>query len=217
MTPADLALADQVCEDSFTALAASDFEAAMEALMCWLNENIGVVTAIGVLVTVAGVGGAWYYAFLTRRLWQTANRQADITQEMFEAGNRPWVTPTLGKPRLDPNLVSFDLLLRNGGTVPADITRWEMQPSVVDGNGNEQPLVPRVEETPVGRSLSPHVTEGIRLGFERGGHINTPYRLRVTIHYRGIARRTYWTTLSATLDGITWHTQPTTRGDRSDD
>ncbi len=182
--------------------------------MLWLNAYSPALTAVA---TVGILLATIVYAVITVGLWRATKRQADITRVMFEAGNRPWVSVTLGEPRLDPNLVMFVLTLQNGGTVPADITRWEMRPSVVDGNGHEQPLVLRVKDTPEGMSLSPDVPEQIRLGFERGGHVNSPYRLWVTIHYRGIAGRTYWTTVNAALDGTTWHMQPTTRGNRRDD
>ncbi len=184
----------------------------MQPWMNWLNHNSGVVTAAGVFVATAGVIVAAYYAILTRRLWKTANRQADISQLIFEASNRPTVSVEAEDPQ-PPEIqheLLFDLILRNGGTVPAEITAWDLRPTMLDLDGKEQTVWQTrepIEVEIVGRALAPRVPLTVPVRLTSGGIHNPvlPLLLRVTVGYRGVGSRVYQTQMKGVLTGRAWN------------
>src|SRR5262245_20393625 len=100
------------------------------SLWYWIQANSGGLT---VVVTFLGVLVAGVYAFLTRRLARTAarqveetGRQADVTQQMFEASHRPYVEIDIERAsyvyRDDHFRLRFNL--KNHGQVPATLIAW---------------------------------------------------------------------------------------------
>jgi hypothetical protein len=93
----------------------------------WLNTN---AQAVGVVVTLAGVLAAVYYAILTRRLARTAADQGKTTREMFEAGHRPYLEPIFVFEELryyDPENFDLHFSIQNHGLVPASLAGWRME------------------------------------------------------------------------------------------
>ena len=127
-------------------------------MLDWLDKHNGAVVAI---VSIAAVIVASWYAWLTRRVWHemrrqvdtmqqtlieshiqseaaltaanAANSQAEATQQMFEAGNRPYLVITSGDPerRNHPNssrmIVVGRFVLENRGSVPGVLTSWHLE------------------------------------------------------------------------------------------
>jgi hypothetical protein len=101
----------------------------MGAWVSWLQANNGAVIAIA---TVAGVLVAILYAIFTGGLWKETRRQAKITQRMFEASHRPYVSinPLWTTGDVDPRTarrgISIEFTLENHGGVPAVVSRWQV-------------------------------------------------------------------------------------------
>lgn len=134
-------------------------------LLSWLNENSGAVTAVA---AVAGVVVATAYSIFAALQWRATKAQADITRRTFEASHRPYLTVEAQEPTDTGThgLLSFALAFLNHGSVPADITAFEVAGTLMDLDGPEQP-VNRVEpiQTPVSRSLAPRELAMIELEF----------------------------------------------------
>jgi hypothetical protein len=178
----------------------------VKAVFTWLNANNGAVTAlaasIGVLIT--GI-----YTIFTIGLWKQAKRQAKITQNMFEASHRPYLFVQTEEPvntRTHGSL-SVKMVLHNNGTVPADITGWELRGTLMDYDGHEQP-VEQIEpmRSPVGVSVVPHEKLLLETQFIGGDLPNPvlPFRLYIIVEYKGIAPRTYSTEFEAERAGESW-------------
>lgn len=133
----------------------------LKLLQTYNGAVVAIASMAGVLVTVV-------YAVFTVLLWKATKRQADITRLMFEASHRPYIIVHAKEP-IDPdvrNRLSFSLVLTNDGNVPANITRWEMQATLLSLERKEEPVsLMDPVQTLVGRSLSPHGPEIIPLNF----------------------------------------------------
>lgn len=175
-------------------------------LMSWLDKNTGAVTAIAMMLQV---GVTVVYAIFTLLLWWATKRQADITQSMFEASHRPFVNVEPKEPT-ETNVVgglSFRLVVTNQGTVPADITNWEVRGTLMDIDGVEQPVPQREPvQNPIGRSLGPHDSGEIEVHFVGEGLPNPilPFRLRGSVQYRGVGPWTFETEFDAERVGEAW-------------
>jgi len=97
--------------------------------MDWLNRNGVAVTAIVTAV----------YAVFTVLLWLATRRQAALTQRAVEATNRPYLSIRIvGEVDIAPttnDVVGVQALIENVGTIPAEVTRWEVSGRVVNGFG----------------------------------------------------------------------------------
>ena len=173
-----------------------------KVLLNWLNANSGAVTAVVTAV----------YAFFTILLWRVTKEQSTITRRIFEASHRPYVTVRAQEPpetRVQGRLL-FNMVFENQGTVPADITVWEVQGTLMDLDGHEQPItLQEPRQSPVGRSLAPHELASIELHFVCGGLPNPPlsFRLRGRVEYRGVTSSLYRTDFDAERLGESWTTQ----------
>ncbi len=169
--------------------------------MDWLNQNS---QAVLVLVGLVGLVVAGLYAYFTWGLWVETTHQVNVTQQMFEAGHRPWlsVESDWAAPP-SPTSMSIDSILQNHGTVPAMVTRWWVK--VHQGQ----------------RHIAEHDTKGaeISLCVFPGRHEKTkpvlissddaqrvlasPEHLRVdaTVKYQGLGGRQYSTRVVAHLIG----------------
>jgi len=118
----------------------------MAGFMCWLEANHDALQTMAafaaLLVTLAGVGAALYYAWLTRRLVNASSMsasaaadQATITRRTFEAVHRPYVEAAIDPWRAFYREDHFRLtfVLRNHGQVPAALAGWS---AVVVVNGH---------------------------------------------------------------------------------
>ena len=127
-----------------------------------------VLTALALLVAVAGVVVAVIYARLTRKLAVAANRQADLTEALFETGHRPWLAIVCdydirqndhqdSPASFDTEITQhrdFSLSLENKGSVPAIIVAWQ----VLVGRDREEPRISRSQQG-VETVVYPDVTE----------------------------------------------------------
>jgi len=164
------------------------------------------------MATVVGAVVAAVYAFFTILLWRVTKEQAVITRRIFEARHRPYVTVRAQEPtdtRVQGDLL-FNMVFENQGTVPADITAWEVRGTLMDLDGHEQPLILQEPvQSPVGRSLAPHELASITLHLVCGGLPNPPlpFRLRGRVEYRGVTSSLYSTDFDAERFGESWTTQ----------
>lgn len=173
----------------------------MGSWMAWLNANSGAVTAAVTAV----------YAFFTVLLWWATRRQATLTKRAFEASHRPYLSLRVLKEDTDwadGDFVRLDTAIENVGTVPAEVTKWEVSASLMDLDGLQRPIEPeqveglrqRTRETLLGACLFPGREYPVRLEFRHPGLFGTPLPLRVlvTVEYRGGGAETiYRTTLEA--------------------
>jgi len=175
----------------------------------WLNENSGAVTAVA---TVAGVLVATAYSVFAAFQWRATKQQADLTQRIFEASHRPYLTTAVLEPTETGThgRLSFAVVFENVGSVPADITRWEISGTLMDLEQHEH-VVDRREplHNPEGESLGPHEQAVIELHFAGGDLPNPPlpFRLRGMIEYRGLTRRIFRTQFDAERAGDAWKTR----------
>lgn len=91
----------------------------MGVVVSWLQANNGAIIAVA----------STLYAVFTVFLWLATKRQAKITQRMFEASQRPWVSITVPSPTRDDRRIQWDFWLENKGTVPAVLTAWHVSVS----------------------------------------------------------------------------------------
>jgi len=164
------------------------------------------------MATVVGAVVAAVYAVFTLLLWEATRKQAEITRRIFEAGHRPYLTVRTQEPtdtRAQGNL-SFKIVFENQGTVPADITAWEVRGTLMDLDGHEQPIdfIEPIQR-PVGRSLAPRELAAIELQCAAGGLPNPPlpFRIRGRVEYRGVTSFTYSTDFDAERVGESWTTK----------
>lgn len=152
------------------------------------------------------------YAFFTIRLWRATKKQAEITRCTFEASHRPYVNVRVQEPT-DTGVqggLSFNVVFENQGTVPADITAWEVRGTLMDLDGHEQSVnLTEPIQCPVGRSVAPRELATIELHFVGGGLPSPPlpFRIRGTVEYRGVMSWTYSTDFDAERIGESWRTQ----------
>jgi len=181
----------------------------LKTLLDWLNVNSGAVTAIA---TAVGAVVTAIYAFFTILLWRVTKEQAAITRHIFEASHRPYVTVRAQEPpetHVQGRLL-FHMVFENQGTVPADITAWEVRGTLMDLDGHEQPLpLQEPMQSPVGRSLAPRELASIELHFVCGGLPNPPlpFRLRGRVEYQGMTSSLDSTDFDAERFGESWTTQ----------
>jgi hypothetical protein len=165
----------------------------MRALMSWLNQNSGAVTAIVTAI----------YAFFTVLLWRATHRQATLTQRAFEASNRPYISLRSQEedPPHDLDAVSFTVLIENLGSVPAHVTKWEVSASLMGQDGKSESVDQaeghKVLETLLGACLFPSQQHPVSITFHKQGILRTPLplRLMVTLEYRGVSERSYRTSV----------------------
>jgi hypothetical protein len=109
----------------------------------WLAEN---KDQLGVLLTAAAVGVAAWYAGLTHRLAKSAQAQADVTQRMFEAAYRPYLSigfvPDPSFFKKSPDEFNFQFDLRAYGTVPVKVVTWRLELRDQDNNVLYRPSPP---------------------------------------------------------------------------
>lgn len=86
----------------------------------WLADSSQQLT---LLITAAGVIVAAVYVVLTHTLAAAAKQQAKITQQTFEATNRPWLSINL-MHSWDHDDLRFTATLENHGPVPAVLVEW---------------------------------------------------------------------------------------------
>jgi hypothetical protein len=158
--------------------------------LTWLDHHGGAVTA---MVTAI-------YAIFTVLLWLATKRQATLTQRIFEASNRPYVSLHMqehGPKTLD--VVSFTVLIQNVGSVPAKVIKWEVSATLMGLDPVEQVEGQKVLETLVGACLFPSRDVGVCVEFQRPGLLQQqlPIHVVMTMKYRGISERVYRTTVDA--------------------
>jgi hypothetical protein len=180
-------------------------------LLAWLNQNSGAVTAIVTAV----------YAVFTILLWWATKRQAALTRRIFEASHRPhvslWVSdedrgfaPAVDALRVNAitenvgagvDTLRFNAIIENVGTAPAEVTKWEVSGSLMDPDGGQEPVAPtggeKTRELLLGTCLFPGRKYAARLQFRHPGIVGTPlpFRLRLTLEYRGDSKTSYRTRL----------------------
>jgi len=168
----------------------------LSALLCWLNENSGAVTAMAALV---GVVITTVYTAVTGALWRTTKRQATLTREIFEATHRPHISI---RPHLltaaHPGHVRIDFELKNHGSSPGIVTAWvarlatrhtELATSGMSGTlcvfpgGTQNAPQLEVEGPPAGLLWQEQsiVTLDVRATY-LGADPKTSYRTRVVAH-----------------------------------
>ena len=139
-------------------------------------------------------------------------RQADLTQHIFEASRRPYVTTEaheLTDAKTNGRL-SFNLVFRNEGTVPTDITDFDVRGALMDLDGREQPVNPTEPiHTSLGRALAPHEMAMIQIEFSHPGLPNPPlpFQLLGTSSTVAVSSSTYRTEFDALRDAFDPRTQ----------
>jgi len=173
----------------------------------WLNQNSGAVTASA---TVAGVLVAIAYSIFAALQWRATKQQADITRSAFEASHRPYLVIEVREPT-DATVhgrLSFRIIVRNEGTVPADITGWNLAAKMRDLDGHQQPVA-AVEpfQSPVGRTLAPRQSGAVEVEFVDPALPNPtlPFTVSGSVDYCGVARSTYRTEFNAQRSGDGWN------------
>jgi hypothetical protein len=153
----------------------------------WLNANSSAVTAVVTAV----------YAFFTVLLWWATRRQAALTRRAFEASHRPHVFMRLrdedrgsaGGFAVGMDTLRINSIIENVGTVPAEVTKWEVSGSLMDLDGAQQPVAQvegqKTRETLLGTCLFPGREYPVRLQFSHPGIVGTPlpFRLLLTLEY----------------------------------
>lgn len=175
-------------------------------LLSWLNHNSGAITAVA---AVAGVVVATAYSVFAALQWRATKRQADITRSAFEASHRPYLVIEVREPT-DTSVqgrLSFKIVTRNDGTVPGDITAWNVTATLMDLEGHEQAVGP-IEplETPVGRTLGPRQSGAVEVEFVHPAlpDPDLPFTVRGSIQYQGVAPWKYRTAFNAQRVGHGW-------------
>jgi hypothetical protein len=173
----------------------------------WFNTNSGAMTG---MAAVAGVIVAAVYAYFTILLWRATKTQAKITQLMFEASHRPYLSVTVRQliPFLEAQREHLDsrVVIENHGSVPAAITAWDIQSSLMIDRGPEQPIkLTEPITTPSGGCLAPHTLMTIKMHFVGNDLPQTqpqPRSIVPRVHgrleYRGIGSQVYRTDFDAT-------------------
>jgi hypothetical protein len=160
----------------------------------WLNDNGPGVTAVVTAV----------YAVFTVLLWRATKRQAVLTQRAFETTNRPYLSVRV-IAELDPDppgqthVVRIQAQVVNTGTIPAEVTKWEVSGRLVNLNKQFEPVDVDDERTLRGDSVFPGDPYDVVFEFKHPGILGTPLPLRflVTVEYRGVSipEKTYRTVL----------------------
>jgi hypothetical protein len=156
--------------------------------LTWLDQHSGAVTA---LVTTI-------YAIFTVLLWQATKRQATLTQRTFEASNRPYLSMRLEEDAVGSfSVLSFTVEIVNVGSVPAEITKWEVSASLMDLDGKQNPLEQfegqKLLEILRGACLFPHEENPVTIEFHQQDIVRTslPLRMTVSVEYRGATETIY--------------------------
>jgi len=176
--------------------------------LAYLNANGSAVTA---LATVAGVLVALAYSIFAGLQWRATKRQADIakrqaniTQQAFEANNRPYLSLRIEEEErswAEPGTVKLLAVVENVGTIPAEVTKWEVSGNLMNLDGGQDAVEVVKERTPLGDSVFPREPYPVEFQFKHPGIFGTPLPLRIfaTLEYRGVSmpEKTYWTALEA--------------------
>ena len=95
-------------------------------MLARLNQNSSAITPVA---TVVGMIVAAIFSLFAALQWLATKRQADVTRHIFEASHRQYVTTEAQEPTdAETNgRLSFNLVFRNEGTVPADITDFDVR------------------------------------------------------------------------------------------
>ena len=190
-----------------------------EPWITWLNANSAAVVAVAAVV---GTAVAAVYAFFTLLLWRATTRQADSMERMYEASHRPWLR--LRMSELEESSPQGDIVLEgmveNRGNVVADVVRWTATASVekrkevwvenvdspaASGMGftfEDQPLVTETVSDPVGKSLPPDGSLGLRFIIKAGPDTCDPIKIKAVLLYAGVSDRIYRTTVDANRSGV---------------
>ena len=179
----------------------------------WLSQNkdaIGSLTAIvGVAVAIAAIIVAAIYARLTRRLAEAARnqsalakelttetqRQAEVSQRLFEASHRPYLELMLDEAQFgDEEEFIFRFSAKNHGSVPAVQLRWSVVLRDSDGR-----VVADLTS-----ALTQVVFPGATVDFEAkraegalSSKIPQGLRVEARLDYRGPSEREYSTGFTA--------------------
>jgi len=178
-------------------------------ILHWLNTNSGAVTA---LAAVAGVVITAIYTLFTIGLWRQTKRQAEITRNIFEASNRPYIILICEEPTDTESSghFSFNISFQNKGTVPAHLTQWQIDAKIMDLDANWDSVAPIDPlSTPVGRSLGPSEEEQLPISFNYPWLRDStlPFRLVGRVDYEGVASLSYSTTFDAERVRGRWERQ----------
>ena len=159
--------------------------------LTWLDQHNGAVIAIVTAV----------YAIFTVLLWLATKRQATLTQRIFEASNRPYVSVWAkeGEPQ-GSDTISFSLLVENVGSVPAEVIDWVVSATLSEVGGEPRPVEQITYEDPwkIGAALFPGREYLVRVMFVEPGLLRSPLQLyvRVLVKYRGPSERVHQTILT---------------------
>ena len=95
-----------------------------------------------ILLGTAGI--VWWYTKETQRLREAAQGQTEITQQIFDASHRPYVTVKAEEPMQQfrpagqpSGHLSCKVVFENHGSVPAAIKVWELRGTLMDYDGQE--------------------------------------------------------------------------------
>ena len=159
----------------------------------WLNQNGVAVTAVVTAV----------YAVFTVLLWLATKRQATLTQQAFAATNRPYLSVRIEWSEIAVgvnDVVEVQAIVENVGTIPAEITKWEVSGRLMNLDHVMEPIEVAEERTLRGDSVFPGDPYLVEFKFRHPGITQTPLPLRffVTLGYRGVSlpgKRVYKTVL----------------------
>lgn len=158
--------------------------------LSWLNQYSGSLIAI--VTTI--------YAIVTVLLWRATKQQATLTQRTVDATNRPYLSMRSQEVETSgSDAVCFTVLIENVGSVPAEITLWEVSASLTNLDGKqdrvEQFEGAKLAETLLGACLFPRQERPVSVEFRLPGIWRTPLPLHmtVTIKYSGPSESVYRT------------------------
>ncbi|MDH3444210.1 MAG: hypothetical protein OEN50_09835 [Deltaproteobacteria bacterium] len=171
------------------------------AALNWLNNNSGAVIVVVIIV----------YGVVTIFLLRESRNHTIATRKIFEASHRPYVsikivqTDSAGQDHMRVVMV-FD----NQGSVPANITTWEIKGSLM-GEDDWELDVPLQDpiQTPTGKSIAPLQRELIHLNYMYTGlpDPESSFRLHGRVEYRGVASAIYITDIHAERIDSSWTSQ----------
>lgn len=165
-----------------------------DCFWAWLNNNGVAVTAVITAV----------YGIFTVPLWLATRRQAMLAKRTFEATNRPYLSVrVVGEDSAwaEDDDVTLQAVIENVGTIPAEVTKWEIAGSLRDLDGKQQSVPVAEDRTPGGDSVFPGDPYTVSFEFKYPGIYRTasPLRFVLTLEYRGVGmpEKTYQTVLKA--------------------
>jgi len=165
----------------------------------WLNDNGPGVTAV---VTAVYAFVTWLLWLATRRQAVATKRQVTLTQKAFEANNRPYLSVRIAGEDdswAQNDVVTIQALVENVGTIPAEVTKWEISGGLMNLDGTFEPVTVVEGRTLRSDSVFPRDPSSVEFEFRYPGIYRTPLPLRfvVTLEYRGVSMpgKTYETVL----------------------